>query len=216
MIAEGGLAALWIAAAMALVQLVLGGSAARSGSEELMRATRKIAIVQGLLVSLAFLMLIWLFVESDMSVLLVATNSHSAKPLIYKIAGAWGNHEGSMLLWVTVLGIAGAGVAIFEKRLGGKTLAATLSAQAVLAIGFYAFLLLASNPFLRVDPPAPDGQGLNPLLQDPGLAFHPPTLYLGYVGLSVAFSFAVGALLMRDVGPAFAKAMRPWVLAAWI
>jgi len=215
MIAEGGLAALWIAAAMALVQLVLGGSAAKSGADELMRATRKIAIVQGLLALIAFLMLIWLFVRSDMSVLLVATNSHSAKPLIYKIAGAWGNHEGSMLLWVTVLGVAGAGVAVFERRLDGKTLAATLAAQAVLALGFYAFLLLASNPFLRLDPAAPDGQGLNPLLQDPGLAFHPPTLYFGYVGLSVAFSFAVGALLTGQVGPAFARAMRPWVLIAW-
>ena len=216
MIAEGGLAALWIAAAMALVQLVLGGSAAKSGAEELMRATRRIAIVQGLLALGSFLALILLFWRSDMSVLLVATNSHSDKPLIYKIAGAWGNHEGSMLLWVAVLAVAGAGVAAFEKRLDGKTLAATLSAQAVLALGFYAFLLLASNPFLRLDPAAPDGQGLNPLLQDPGLAFHPPTLYLGYVGLSVAFSFAVGALLTREVGPAFARAMRPWVLAAWI
>ena len=216
MIAEGGLAALWIAAALALVQFVLGAGAAKSGADELMRATRRIAIVQGLLALGAFLLLILLFVRSDMSVLLVATNSHSDKPLIYKIAGAWGNHEGSMLLWVAVLAVAGAGVAVFEKRLDGKTLAATLSAQAVLALGFYAFLLLASNPFLRVDPPAPDGQGLNPLLQDPGLAFHPPTLYLGYVGLSVAFSFAVGALLTRDVGPAFARAMRPWVLAAWI
>lgn len=216
MIAEGGLAALWIAAAMALVQLVLGAGAAKSGADELMRATRRIAIVQGLLALGSFLALILLFWRSDMSVLLVATNSHSDKPLIYKIAGAWGNHEGSMLLWVAVLAVAGAGVAAFEKRLDGKTLAATLSAQAVLALGFYAFLLLASNPFLRLDPAAPDGQGLNPLLQDPGLAFHPPTLYLGYVGLSVAFSFAVGALLTREVGPAFARAMRPWVLAAWI
>ncbi|MES2443460.1 MAG: heme lyase CcmF/NrfE family subunit [Pseudomonadota bacterium] len=216
MIAEGGLAALWIAAAMALVQFVVAAGGARSGSAELMIAARRIAVVQGVLALLSFALLIALFVQSDMSVLLVATNSHSAKPLMYKIAGAWGNHEGSMLLWVTVLGVAGAGVAIFERRLAEKTLAATLGAQAVLALGFYAFLLLASNPFLRVDPPAPDGQGLNPLLQDPGLAFHPPTLYLGYVGLSVAFSFAVGAMMTRDVGPAFARAMRPWVLGAWI
>ncbi|MEI9928183.1 MAG: cytochrome c biogenesis protein CcsA [Sphingomonas sp.] len=120
-----------------------------------------------------------------------------------------------MLLWVTVLAVAGAGVAIFERRLDPRTLAATLGAQAAIALGFYAFLLIASSPFTRLDPPAPDGQGLNPLLQDPGLAFHPPTLYLGYVGLSVAFSFAVGALVMRDVGPRFARAMRPWVLGAW-
>ncbi|NML04549.1 heme lyase CcmF/NrfE family subunit [Sphingomonas sp. G-3-2-10] len=216
MIAEGGLAALWIAAALALVQLTLGWGAARSGSEELITAVRRIAIAQGVLAALAFGILILLFLNSDMSVLLVATNSHSAKPLLYKFAGAWGNHEGSMLLWVTVLAVAGACVALFERRLPGKTLAATLGAQAAMALGFYAFIVFASNPFLRIDPPPPDGQGLNPLLQDPGLAFHPPALYFGYVGLSVAFSFAVGALVMRDVGPAFARAMRPWVLAAWI
>jgi cytochrome c-type biogenesis protein CcmF len=216
MIAEGGLAALWIAAALALVQLTLGWGAARSGSEELITAVRRIAIAQGVLAALAFGILILLFLSSDMSVLLVATNSHSAKPLLYKFAGAWGNHEGSMLLWVTVLAVAGACVALFERRLPGKTLAATLGAQAAMALGFYAFIVFASNPFLRIDPPPPDGQGLNPLLQDPGLAFHPPALYFGYVGLSVAFSFAVGALVMRDVGPAFARAMRPWVLAAWI
>ncbi|MDF7774318.1 heme lyase CcmF/NrfE family subunit [Sphingomonas sp. AOB5] len=216
MIAEGGLAALWIAAALALVQLALGAGAARSGSEELILATRRIAVAQGLLAALAFGILILLFLNSDMSVLLVATNSHSAKPLLYKFAGAWGNHEGSMLLWVTVLAVAGAGVAMFERKLAGRALAATLGAQAAIALGFYAFLAFASNPFLRLDPAPADGQGLNPLLQDPGLAFHPPTLYFGYVGLSVAFSFAVGALLMRDVGPAFARAMRPWVLAAWI
>ncbi len=245
MIAEAGLAALWLAAAFALVQLALGvgvsfpsrsregpgeGVSASdfnestgppptppaSGRGDLMIALRRIALLQGLLAVTAFALLIALFVNSDMSVLLVATNSHSAKPLIYKIAGAWGNHEGSMLLWVTVLAMAGAGVALFERRLAAKTLAATLGAQAFIGLGFYAFLAFASNPFTRLDPPAPDGQGLNPLLQDPGLAFHPPTLYFGYVGLSIAFSFAVGALLMRDVGPAFAKAMRPWVLGAWI
>ncbi|TGX52207.1 heme lyase CcmF/NrfE family subunit [Sphingomonas gei] len=248
MIAEAGLAALWLAAAFALVQLVLAWGAARAGtsarsehderqsfsSEEEkngastssarttsggaapMTALRRIALVQGLLALLSFVLLIALFVRSDMSVVLVAENSHSLKPMIYKVAGAWGNHEGSMLLWVTVLAAAGAGVAMFERRLAVGTLAATLGAQAAIGLGFYAFLAFASNPFVRLDPAAPDGRGLNPLLQDPGLAFHPPTLYLGYVGLSVAFSFAVGALLMRDVGPAFAKAMRPWVLAAWI
>lgn len=221
MIAEAGLAALWLAAAFALVQLMLAWGAAKAarverGLPELMRALRCVTVVQGLLALGAFLVLIALFVRSDMSVALVAQNSHSLKPLIYKISGAWGNHEGSMLLWVMVLAIAGAGVALFERRLAPGTLAATLGAQAAIGLGFYAFLAFASNPFIRLDPPAPDGQGLNPLLQDPGLAFHPPTLYLGYVGLSVAFSFAVGALVMRDVGPAFAKAMRPWVLAAWI
>jgi len=229
MIAETGLAALWLAAAFGLLQIALAISGLRVAAGdaqkepgrikiavELFGATRRVAVVQGLLALIAMLTLITLFVRSDMSVLLVATNSHSEKPLIYKIAGAWGNHEGSMLLWVTILGVAGAAVALLEKRLEERTLVATLAAQAFIALGFYAFLLLASNPFSRLDPPAPDGQGLNPLLQDPGLAFHPPTLYIGYVGLSVAFSFAVGALVMRDVGPAFARAMRPWVLGAWI
>ncbi|WP_342250534.1 heme lyase CcmF/NrfE family subunit [Sphingomonas sp. OTU376] len=220
MIAEAGLAALWLATGFALMQVMLAWGAARGAAQgtgiEVMTALRRVAVVQGLLALVAFGMLIALFVVSDMSVALVIENSHSMKPLLYKIAGAWGNHEGSMLLWVTVLAVSGAGVALFERRLPQGTLAATLGAQAAIAIGFYAFLAFASNPFVRVDPAPLDGQGLNPLLQDPGLAFHPPTLYLGYVGLSVAFSFAVGALLMRDVGPAFARAMRPWVLGAWI
>lgn len=121
-----------------------------------------------------------------------------------------------MLLWVTILGLAGGAVAVLERRLPERTLIATLAAQAGIALGFYAFLLFASNPFARLPMPARDGMGLNPLLQDPGLAFHPPTLYIGYVGISVAFSFAVGALITRDVGPAFARAMRPWVLGAWV
>ena len=177
---------------------------------------RAIAVAQGILVTLSFFALILLFLRSDMSVALVAANSHSAKPWLYKFAGTWGNHEGSMLLWVTILGVAGSAVALFERSLKASTLIATLAAQAALSIGFYAFLLFSSNPFTRLVPAPADGQGLNPLLQDPGLAFHPPTLYFGYVGMSVAFSFAVGALVTRDVDPAFARAMRPWVLGAWI
>lgn len=121
-----------------------------------------------------------------------------------------------MLMWVTILAIAGAFVALFSRRTGERTLAAALGSQSILALGFYAFLLFASNPFARLFPAPPDGQGLNPLLQDPGLAFHPPTLYLGYVGLSIAFSFAVGALLTGEVDARLARAMRPWVLGAWI
>ena len=216
MIAEAGLAALWFAAALAALQLLLSAVAIRQERSDLMAAVRPVAMVQGALATLSMALLISLFLRSDMSVLLVATNSHSAKPWLYKFAGAWGNHEGSMLLWVTVLGLAGAAVALFERRLKIATLTATLGAQAAIALGFYAFLLFSSNPFARLNPAAPDGQGLNPLLQDPGLAFHPPTLYFGYVGISIAFSFAVGAMVMRDVGPAFARAMRPWILAAWI
>ena len=215
MIAEAGLAALWLAAALAALQLALscglGGEQGRS-----IQTIRAVALAQGLLTLIAFGALIAVFLNSDMSVLLVAENSHSQKPWMYKFAGAWGNHEGSMLLWVTVLALAGAVVALFERRLDERTLGATLGAQAALALGFFAFLLFASNPFERLDPAPIDGRGLNPLLQDPGLAFHPPTLYLGYVGLSVAFSFAVGGLLRANVGPAIARAMRPWVLAAWV
>src|SRR5688572_9989284 len=216
MIAEAGLAALWLAAALSLLQLALGAAALRPGGEALLGVVRPVAVGQGMLAGTAFLTLIWLFLRTDLSVELVAANSHSAKPWLYKFAGAWGNHEGSMLLWVTVLAVAGGAVALFERRLRQPTLIATLAAQAAIGLGFYAFLLFASNPFKRLSPTPVEGNGLNPLLQDPGLAFHPPTLYFGYVGISIAFSFAVGALITRDVGPAFARAMRPWVLGAWI
>ena len=216
MIAEAGLAALWIAAALAALQLALAALGVARGDPEMMGAVRAVAVAQGAVVALGLALLITVFVQTDLSVQLVAANSHSAKPLIYKIAGAWGNHEGSMLLWVTILGLAGAAVALLERRLAEPTLIAALGSQAAIALGFYAFLLFSSNPFARLSPAPADGQGLNPLLQDPGLAFHPPTLYIGYVGISVAFSFAVGAMLTRDVGPAFARAMRPWVLGAWV
>jgi len=215
-IAEAGLAALWLAAALAALQFMLGAIGLGKSRDDLLAAVKPVAFAQAVLTSLAFVFLIALFVRVDLSVALVAANDHSAKPLLYRFSGTWGNHEGSMLLWVTILALAGAAVALLERRLVQRTLIATLSAQAVIALGFYAFLLFASNPFARLDPPAAEGQGLNPLLQDPGLAFHPPTLYIGYVGLSVAFSFAVGALVTRDVGPTFARAMRPWVLGAWI
>jgi len=215
-IAEAGLAALWLAAALALLQLAFVWFGLTTDKEDLLQSVRPVAVAQGALTLVAFLLLILLFWQSDMSVALVAANSHSMKPLLYKIAGTWGNHEGSMLLWVTVMGAAGMAVALFERALERRAHMATLGAQAAISMGFYAFLLFASNPFARLNPSPPDGQGLNPLLQDPGLAFHPPTLYLGYVGLSVAFSFAVGALLTGQVNAAFAKAMRPWVLGAWV
>ena len=216
MIAEAGLAALWLAASMALLQLIAGLTLLRDGAGQLVPLIKPAAYVQGALSTFAFFALMWLFYDTDLSVLLVANNSHIDKPLIFKLAGTWGNHEGSMLLWVAVLSVSGAAIAFFEKRIDTKTLYATLSVQGFIALGFFAFLLFASNPFERLLPAPIEGAGLNPLLQDVGLAFHPPTLYMGYVGLSVAFSFAVGALLTNQVGPAFARAMRPWVLAAWI
>ena len=216
--AEAGLAALWLAAALAAAQLALAALSLRGRrlAPELAAAVRPVAIVQGALVGLAMALLVGVFLASDMSVALVVRNSHSAKPWIYKFAGAWGNHEGSMLLWVSILGVAGGAIAALERRLDDRTLVATLGAQGLIALGFYAFLLFSSNPFARLIPAPPEGLGLNPVLQDPGLAFHPPTLYAGYVGLSVAFSFAVGALITGHVGPAFARAMRPWVLGAWV
>jgi cytochrome c-type biogenesis protein CcmF len=215
MIAETGLAALWLAAGLAGLQFVLMILGLRERAQ-VGRGMRSIAIVQGALTLIAFATLLIVFARSDMSVALVFENSHSAKPFIYKVAGAWGNHEGSMLMWVTILAVAGAFVALLARRTSERTLTAALGAQAVLALGFYTFLLIASNPFARLNPALPDGQGLNPLLQDPGLAFHPPTLYLGYVGLSIAFSLAVGALLTGEVDSRLARAMRPWVLGAWI
>jgi cytochrome c-type biogenesis protein CcmF len=215
MIGEAGLAALWLAAGLAALQFVLMVAALRTDIE-VGRTMRSIAVVQGTLTLIAFAALLIVFARTDLSVALVFENSHSAKPFIYKVAGAWGNHEGSMLLWVTVLSVAGAFLALLSRQTKERTLVAALGAQAALALGFYAFLLIASNPFARLNPAPFEGRGLNPLLQDPGLAFHPPTLYLGYVGLSVAFSLAVGALLTGEVDSRLARAMRPWVLGAWI
>lgn len=216
MIAELGLAALWLAAAFAVLQAFAGIGHWRGLSPALASLTKPVAVVQGALCLLSFGCLVWLFAITDLSVLLVATNSHVDKPMIFKLAGTWGNHEGSMLLWVSVLSLSGAAIALFERRLDQQTLGAALFAQALVALGFFAFLLFSSNPFERLDPAPASGAGLNPLLQDIGLAFHPPTLYIGYVGLSVAFSFAVAALMTGRIGPAFARAMRPWVLLAWI
>ena len=224
MIAELGLVALWLAAALAGLQLIAGfagvretagadGSATRVG---LALLARPAALLQAILCALSFGALLWVFAVTDLSVALVAANSHSEKPLIFKLSGAFGNHEGSMLLWVTVMALAGGLIALVERRLPERTMLATLGAQAFVALGFYAFLLLSSNPFERLSPAPAQGNGLNPLLQDIGLAFHPPTLYFGYVGLSVAFSFVVGALLTRQVTPEFARVMRPWILGAWV
>ncbi len=216
MIAEIGHALLWMAAALACLALLAGALHLRLPKPELAALVRPAMVAQGVLTLLSFALLMALFIRSDMSVELVARNSHSLKPMIFKVAGTWGNHEGSMLLWLTILGLSGGLVALFEKRLRDDTLIATLTAQAALSLGFFAFLLFSSNPFNRLPVAPPDGAGLNPLLQDIGLAFHPPTLYIGYVGLSVAFSFAVGALITREIGPNFARAMRPWVLGSWI
>ncbi len=208
-IPEFGHLALWLAAAAALLQ------ALALFSRDLERLARPAAIAQGLLVLFAFGSLGWAFLVSDFSLELVVANSHTMKPTLYKVTGIWANHEGSMLLWVLILSLAGALLALFPLALGPRFKARALGVLGIVALGFFAFLLFASNPFARVDPAPTEGNGLNPLLQDPGLAFHPPTLYVGYVGLVVAFALAVAALLDGKVSPAWARATRPWVSAAW-
>jgi cytochrome c-type biogenesis protein CcmF len=215
MIAEIGHFALALAFTLALAQasVPLYGAATRNAG--LMAFGRSAALGQLLFVAIAFVCLTLAFVRSDFSVLLVAEHSHSAKPLIYKISGVWGNHEGSMLLWVLILALFGAAVPAFGRNLPDTLAARVLAVQAMIGAGFLAFILFTSNPFLRLDPAAVNGNGLNPLLQDPGLATHPPFLYLGYVGFSMAFSFAVAALIEGRVDPAWARWVRPWTLAAW-
>ncbi|MCX7362968.1 MAG: heme lyase CcmF/NrfE family subunit, partial [Alphaproteobacteria bacterium] len=215
MIPELGHFALILALAVAVVQATLPLVGASRGDVRLMMLGRTAALTQAFLVVLAFGALTQCYVTSDFSVANVVANSHSAKPLIYKISGVWGNHEGSMLLWALILSLFGAAVAIFGDNLPDSLRSRVLSVQAAIGIGFLAFLLFTSNPFERLSPVPLDGNGLNPLLQDPGLAFHPPILYLGYVGLSVTFSFAIAALLEGRVDPAWARWVRPWTLAAW-
>jgi cytochrome c-type biogenesis protein CcmF len=214
MTVELGHYALVLAFVVAIVQAFGGLWGAHRQSPHLMGLAGPAAVAQAGLTLLAFLMLMNAYLTSDFSVANVYNNSHSAKPLIYKIAGVWGNHEGSMLLWIMVLAVLGALVATIDKNLPPTLRARVLGVQALIATGFLGFSLFTSNPFERM-PPLPDGRDLNPLLQDPGLAFHPPFLYLGFVGFSIAFSFGVAALLEKRVDPAWARWVRPWTLGAW-
>ena len=215
MIPELGHYALILALAVAIVQGTLPFVGAARGDIRLMALGRSAALTQAFLVIGAFLALMQAYVTSDFSVVNVVANSHSAKPLIYKISGVWGNHEGSMLLWALILALFGAAVALFGNNLPDSLRARVLGVQALIGVGFLAFILFTSNPFERISPAPPDGNGLNPLLQDPGLAFHPPMLYLGYVGFSVTYAFAIAALLEGRVDAAWARWVRPWTLAAW-
>lgn len=181
-----------------------------------MRSARSTAFGQVVFVGLAFAALMRAFVVSDFTVLNVANNSHSLKPMIFKVAATWGSHEGSLLLWVFILTIFGAAVAAFGSNLPETLRARTLAMQAWISVGFLSFLLFTSNPFERVFPPPLDGADLNPLLQDIGLAMHPPLLYFGYVGFSIVFSFAAAALIEGRIDTAWARWVRPWTLAAWI
>ncbi|MBB06544.1 MAG: heme lyase NrfEFG subunit NrfE [Pseudooceanicola sp.] len=216
MFTELGHFALILALAVALVQTVVPLIGAHKRWPGWMAVGEPAATAQFLLVAFAFAALTHAFVTSDFSLRLVANNSHSLKPMLYKITGVWGNHEGSMLLWVLILSLFGASAAWFGAALPPTLKARVLAVQGSIGLAFLLFLLFTSNPFLRLSVPPLDGQDLNPLLQDPGLAFHPPFLYLGYVGLSMAFSFAVAALIEGRVDAAWGRWVRPWTLAAWM
>ena len=212
---EVGHLALWLAAAAALLQAVAPTIGLWRGDSGLVALARPAALAQGVLALVAFLVLMHAFYVSDFSLALVVENSHTMKPAMYRLTGVWANHEGSLLLWVLVMAVSGAAVALAPSPLGDRFRARVLSVQGFVALGFFAFLLFASNPFARIWPAPTQGQGLNPLLQDPGLAFHPPLLYAGYVGLSVAFAYAVAGMLEDAIGPRWARAARIPVTIAW-
>jgi len=216
MIAELGHYFLVLALGLTVIQAIFPMIGAARGSERMMMLGQPAAYGQFFFSLLAFLALTYSYLISDFSVAVIARNSHSLKPLLYKISGVWGNHEGSLLFWVMFLALFGAMVAYFGRGLPKSLRARVLSVQAMVGIGFYLFMLLTSNPFDRLSDVPFEGNGLNPLLQDPGLVFHPPFLYLGYVGLSVVFSFAIAALIEGRVDPAWARWVRPWTLLAWV
>jgi cytochrome c-type biogenesis protein CcmF len=216
LIIEFGHFALVLALVVAIFQMVVPAYGAKIGDQRLMATATTAALIQLGLIAISFAALTHAYVVSDFSVQNVAANSHSTKPLIYKISGVWGNHEGSMLLWVLILALFGAAVAAFGNNLPTTLKARVLSVQSSIAVAFVSFIILTSNPFVRLYPAPADGRGLNPILQDPALAFHPPFLYAGYVGFSMAFSFAIAALIEGRLNAAWARWVRPWTLAAWM
>ena len=216
MIAEAGHYALVLALVLALIQSVVPVIGARLRDPGLMNVARSTALTQFAFTAASFAALTWLHVTSDFSVANVFENSHSLKPMIYKITGVWGNHEGSMLLWVLILALFGALVAAFGNNLPRSLRAHVLAVQGWVGAAFYLFIIATSNPFARIANPPMEGRDLNPILQDIGLAIHPPMLYLGYVGFSISFSFAVAALIEGRIDAAWARWVRPWTLTAWI
>jgi cytochrome c-type biogenesis protein CcmF len=216
MIPELGQFALMLALAVALVQGSLPIAGAARGRADWMALARPAAQTQCLLVMLAFGCLVASFIQNDFSVLNVASNSNSALPLQYRIAASWGSHEGSLLLWLLMLNIWTLAVATFSRHLPGPVISRILAVMGLISIGFLLFMLITSNPFERLLPAAPDGRDLNPLLQDPGMVIHPPMLYMGYVGFSVAFAFAIAALIGGNLDSTWARWTRPWTTAAWM
>ncbi|MEF3367787.1 heme lyase CcmF/NrfE family subunit [Methylocystis sp. 9N] len=215
MIVETGHYALVLALALALAQFAIPFAGARLNDTALMGVARPAALAQFFFVALSYGALTYAHVTSDFSLLNVIENSHSLKPFIYKISGVWGNHEGSMLLWVLVLSLCGALIALFSASMSERLRADALAVQGLLGAAFLLFILLTSNPFARVAPAPWEGRDLNPILQDPGLAIHPPLLYVGYVGFSIVFSFAAAALIGGRIDAAWARVVRPWTLFAW-
>ncbi|ARE38551.1 Cytochrome c heme lyase subunit CcmF [Rhodovulum sp. P5] len=216
MFIELGHFALALAFAISVMQAVIPLIGAHKGWSGWMAMAEPAAMTQFMLTAFSFAALTYAFVTSDFSLLVVVENSHTLKPMLYKVSGVWGNHEGSMLLWVLIVTLFGALAAWFGGGLPPTLRARVLAVQSSIAAAFFAFILFTSNPFERLAVAPFDGQDLNPLLQDPGLAFHPPFLYLGYVGLSICFSFAVAALIEGRVDAAWGRWVRPWTLAAWI
>ncbi|MDX2308452.1 MAG: heme lyase CcmF/NrfE family subunit [Hyphomicrobium sp.] len=216
MIIETGHFALVLALIVALVQTMVPAWGAHTRDPRLAAVGEPAAVSQFVLILIAFAALTHAYIVSDFSVANVVANSHSEKPLLYRISGVWGNHEGSMVLWVLILALFGSAVAIFGTNLPPTLRANVLSVQGSISVAFLLFILFTSNPFERLDPAPLEGQGLNPILQDPALAFHPPFLYAGYVGFSMAFSFAVAALIEGRIDAAWARWVRPWTLAAWM
>ena len=215
MIAEIGHYALWLALALAVVQFCSGLWGAHRQDGRLMQVAHRATLLQAAMMMVAFGCLAWSFVHFDFSLKNVASNSNRMLPLPYRIAATWGSHEGSMLLWALMLGLWTAAVASFGRTLGTLVRSRVLGVQGFVSIGFLLFLLTTSNPFERTLPAPPDGRDLNPLLQDPGMVLHPPLLYLGYVGFSVAFAFAIAAMLGGRVDAAWTRWARPWTTAAW-
>jgi cytochrome c-type biogenesis protein CcmF len=215
MIAELGHFALALAVAFAVVQAVLPLWGAYRAEARLMQAAPALAIGQMIALAVSFGCLIVVSVTDDFSVSNIYENSNTLKPLLYKITGAWGSHEGSILFWCLILSLCGGAVALFGGKLPSSLRARIIGVLGVTACGFEAFCLLESNPFLRIWPPPANGQDMNPLLQDPGLAFHPPMLYAGYVGFAIPFAFAVAALLEGRIDAAWGRWVRPWTLGAW-
>src|SRR3977135_2211490 len=216
MIAELGHYAFVLALALALIQSSSPVIGARKRDVALMKLADSTALAQFAFVALAFGALTICYVTSDFSVANVYENSHSQMPLVYKFTSVWGNHEGSMLLWVLILAIFGALVALFGTNLPATLKANVLGFRACIASAFYLFILMTSNPFARIAQAPAEGRDLNPILQDIGLAVHPPMLYLGYVGFSISFSFAIAALIDGRIDAAWARWVRPWTLVAWI